>query len=161
MFVAGPYTATYNDSAVGITENGFELDQTYFSEPITGDNMGSAHQDDVYRSGNNFISWTAQEWNAAAMTIAYWPWANFGISGQVGRLATSVAKTLLLTVTAGTNAAVAGPNTLTASRSILAPDFNVKHIFSTRHRKVPLRHKLYPVTGSESGAAAAYWFTAT
>ena len=42
-FIAGPYTATYNDSNIGITEQGFDLDQTYFSEPIVGDNLGSAH----------------------------------------------------------------------------------------------------------------------
>lgn len=157
-FVAGPYTAVYNDLDLGITEDGFDLDITFFQESIRGDNLGSAHQDHVYRAANAFASWVGQEWDKAGMAQAYYPWAAFGVTGQVGRLATNVADTLLLTVVAGTTADTSGPNTLTALKSILSADFNVKHILSTRHRKVPLRHQFYPY-GSQ--AATATWFTVT
>jgi hypothetical protein len=159
-FIAGPYTYTYNDANLGISEDGFELEQTYYSEAIRGDNAGSAHQDDVYRAGNCFMGWTAQEWNAAGMLAAYWPFSpTFGMMGQVGRLATALAADLVLTVVAGTPADLVGPNTFTAPLSILAPDFGVKHLFSTRHRKMALRHKLYPYIASE--AASGYWFATT
>ncbi len=158
-FVAGPYTGTYNDLALGETQDGFDLDITQFGQPITGDNLGSAHQDSVYRAGNYFLGWQMQEWDKAGALAAYSPWAAFGVAGQVGRLATNVAQDIVLTVVAGTTADTAGPNTLTAPLAILASDFNVKHFFSTRHRSLPLRHQLFPHISSSY--AAAYWFTTT
>lgn len=155
MFVAGPYTASYNDVDLGITEDGFDLDQTSFQESIRGDNMGSTHQDAVYRGANVFLSWVSQEWNIDEAANVFWPWAAWGTIGQVGRLHTAVATDMVLSAVAGTNANTAGPGTLTAGLAILAADFDVKHILSTRHRRTPIRHQLYP---QGSDAATATWF---
>lgn len=168
MFIAGPYTATYNELDIGITEDGFDLDVTTFQEAIRGDNLGSSQQDAVYRGANQFLSWTSQQWGLSAVKLAYWPWGtSIGHVGQVGVLSTNFAKQLVLTCVAGTTADKtiqfggvngAGPATLTASKCILAGDSQLKHIFSTRHRKIALRHQLFPYTDQSSNII---WFLMT
>ena len=152
-FIAGPYTATYNSAAVGITEEGFDLDQVFFQEIVRGDNMGSGAQDGVYRAGDAFISFVGEEFNLIRASAIINPYAALGVIGQVGRLATNLAMNITLTATAGTPA-FAQINSLSASKSILAEGFNLKTTFSTRLRKSPLRLQLFP-SGSVN---AEKWF---
>lgn len=143
-FVAGPYTGTYNSLSLGITEEGFDLDQVFFQEIVRGDNLGSGAQDGVYRAGDAFISFVGEEFNLIRTSAVINPYAALGVIGQVGRLATDLAMNITLTVVAGTPAAALGFASLSATKSILAEGFNLKTTLSTRLRKSPLRLQLFP-----------------
>lgn len=156
-FIAGPYTVTYNAVDIGITEDGAELEHTYYSELVRGDNYGDTVQDGVYRGGDCFVSMTLQEWDNAALHAAMNPFGSgavpSGLSGQVGRLMTTLAKPLVLTPVAGTTAATAtvgatNARTFTAAKAILAENFPIRFQFASRLRRVPLRFRILPVTGT-------------
>lgn len=155
-FIAGPFTATLGGLSLGITENGFEVENIAYGDPVRGDNLGDSIQDSVYRGLDIYLNFILQEWNAAAAAVAYWPYAVWGQSGQVGRMDQDIATALVLTVVAGTRA-VANPNTLTFTKSILAKNFPVKKIFASRHRNVPLRHQVLPASQAQSGNHT--WFS--
>ena len=110
-FVAGPYIWTYNGRSIGISEDGWRLNQTNSGDPIRGDNLGDSMQDYVYRGGDVTLEAVLQEWNFvltagelgdsdwAGLTglsqaeingytySIFWPWTYFGNTGQIGRLA--------------------------------------------------------------------------
>lgn len=167
-FVAGPHTATFTPPggtalALGVTQDGYELEYTKFWDPIRGDNMGETIQDGVIRGGDCFLSFVLNEYDSAAGAKMFWPEAiaaatDLGKVGQVGRLASSLAGSLVLTPVAGTSAATIGPATLTAAKAILAPGFPVKFLFATRLRTVPIRLQLLPYV---DGSSVTRWFETT
>ena len=63
--VSGAYFANYGGEYVGITEDGYELEQTTFAEPIRGDNLGDSIQDEVYRGTDVFLNFVLIEYNQA------------------------------------------------------------------------------------------------
>lgn len=161
-YIAGPYTATYNPAlgtsgalSLGITEDGFELEDTPFADIIRGDNLGESIQDGVYRGKDRYINLVAEEWDLEGLRRAFQPFidadaiSDIGEVGQVGRLLTNLAGILVLTAVAGTTAA-AVPATFTANKAIIAPGFPLRSLLATRHRKLPLRFLLLPyVDGSD------------
>jgi hypothetical protein len=173
MFVAGPYRATYAGNSVGVTERGFEVEINTFADPIIGDNMADTVQDEVYTGANVFVNLVLQEYNAVAARSLYWPFhATFGRLGLVGRMKWDLAGSLVLTGLNGsraysTSSQMAGPTTITFSRSILAANFPVRMLFAARHRNIPLRLQAYPdytqaaltpVVGAQDDVANAYHF---
>ncbi len=168
-FVAGPYTATYRGTILGITERGWELEHTWFGEPVIGDNLGDSIQDHVYRGGNCFWSAILSEWDRTQARTAFWPYnALLGESGQVGRMDTDVMTTLggtgglVLTAVPGTRADVAGasgPKTVTMTYAVIAKNFPIRTLFAAAHRKVGIRMQSYPddaQQGAQSGSQG--WF---
>src|SRR6516164_3904027 len=116
--IAGSYTISYNSVSLGVTElDSVRLSHTPEYEDILGDNFGASIQDGVYRGGNAYVDMVLLEWYKANTTLndvmsAFWPYitnttANWGQIGTIGVLATSLAKTLLLTAVSGTPAAAA------------------------------------------------------
>lgn len=154
-FIAGPYTATWNGSALGHTENGFALRVSSAAELITADAYGDSVLDGVYRGGNYFVQVVGLEYSSA-LTAAFWPYGAFGVHGQAGRLMTAIAAPLVLTATAGTPAANS-PATLTASKAILAEGQNLETLLACRLRKLPVLWRLLPYTSSGS----TIWFSQT
>lgn len=155
-FIAGPYTITLGALSLGITENGIELENIGYGDPVRGDNLGESIQDNVYRGMDVYLNFIMQEWNAAGASLAYWPYATLGQSGQVGRMDSDIASALVATVVAGTRA-VANPNSLTFTKSILAKNFPVKQLFASRLRNVAIRQQVLPATVGQSGNHT--WFT--
>ena len=156
-FVAGPYTSTLAASALGITENGFELTHRDEADIIRGDNLGQTDQDWVYRGGQTLLNTVLQEYDAAGALAAFWPYhATFGRHGQAGVLGSSVAAALVLTAVAGTTASAA-PATLTITLAALDPGFDWRMLFAARLRNVPLRMKALP----NNNAGVITWFTST
>jgi hypothetical protein len=153
-FVAGRYTGTYNSVDLGIMEGGYEISWAISMENIDNtDAYGDTVIDQVLRGMNVFAQWNAKEYKAGPLAAAT-PLSTLpptGTSslklGLIGRLATDVAATLVLSATAGTPAATS-PASLTAAEAILAEGYDVRLLFDSRHRKVPVRMRLLPYTAS-------------
>lgn len=158
-FIAGPYTATYTPPggaalALGITQDGFDLQWTQHGDVIRGDNLGESIQDGVWRGHDCYLEMLCEEFDAAALygahtttASAMWPGStHFGRHGQVGRLFSALAGSLILTKVAGTGAVPA--TTLTAGKAILANGHVVRSKMATRLKTVPLRFLLLPYTAS-------------
>lgn len=164
-FIAGPYTATWTPpsssaKALGITQDGFELEWVMHGEIIKGDNMGDSIQDGVYRGGDAFINVVCEEFDAAGLygasgTVAqaFNPAsATFGKHGQAGVLFSALAGILVLTrVSASTTAS---PVSITANKAILANEHVIRTKMASRLRTVPLRFLLLPYTVSSD----VVWF---
>jgi hypothetical protein len=149
-FIAGTYSATYNSLDLGIIEDGFTIEWTSRAEDIVSDVNGDAKVDGVYRGLEMNVSFILNEWDAAGAQGAFWPFAaTLGEIGQIGRLLTSMSKTLILTKCGSTANQV--PATITFTQAILSPGFNVSTLFTNKHRKVPLQMSILPV-GTNSTA---------
>ncbi len=156
-FISGRYSGTYSAVDVGITEQGFELQQDSKAENIEeSDAYGQSLIDFVYRGGQVSIQFDSLAYKAGSRT-PFWPYGTFGLAGIIGRLASNIALATVLTSTAGTPAA-ASPATLTATYSLLAPNNPARLLFSSKLRKVPVRLAclLY-----DTGGAAYGWFSTT
>ncbi len=127
------------------------MESTYYADLIRGDNLGEAIQDGVYRGKDVYLNCVLEELDLDGVKRAFNPFIdNDAISdmsevGQVGRLLTNLAGSLVATAVAGTTAATV-PATITASKAIIAPGFPLRKLFATRHRKLPLRFLLLPYT---------------
>lgn len=157
--IAGAYTATYNANSVAPTTQGYELEVNFKGEMIgETDLYGETLLDYVYRGADARVMFEAQLYNANVLA-AFYPWGTFGqiatAAAPIGRLAINVASALVLTAVANTPAA-ASPATLTASKSIIAPNNNGRLLFNSKHRKVPVSLLLLP---SESGGTVTFFTT--
>lgn len=173
-FIAGPYVWTFNGRVIGISEDGWRLNQTVAGDPIRGDNLGDSMQDYVYRGGDVTIEAVLQEWDIALNGLTgdsaktnsncasiFWPWATLGLSGQIGRLASIVAASLVGVPAPTTSAATAtaGYRNLTLTNAVIAPGYNFSMLFAARLRNVPIRLQALPYTLADTGSET--WFTLT
>lgn len=160
-FIAGRYSATKNSVDQGISRNGYTVSWNAGPELVDeSDAYGMSVIDMVYRGGNMFVDYMAKEYKAGPIA-ACWPWAARGVLSDtatpVGRLASALADAFVLTAVANTPAA-ATPATHTATLSILAPNFDVKTLFDSKLRELPLRLQYLPVV---IGGAKVGWFVET
>lgn len=152
--IAGRYSGAYNGVDVGITRQGYELQTQAKAEVIEeSDAYGLTTIDFIYRGADSFLQFTSRAYKAGSIT-PFWPWGSAlgkvaGSGTPIGRLASDVAASMVLTSTASTPAAAA-PASLTGSRSILAPNFDARLLFDSRLREVPVRLQLLPyASGSD------------
>jgi hypothetical protein len=159
-FIAGRYSQTYNAVDTGITEEGYTLSQDSAAHLINNtDAYGDSIIDWVYRGGNVTLQFESKAYKAGSMT-PFWPWGAMGVmstaAAPIGRLASDVASAMVLTSTAATPA-VTSPATLTASKSILAPNSPANLLFNSKVRNVPIRLQLLPYLSSST----YIWFATT
>lgn len=159
-FIAGRYSSTYNAVDVGITERGYELQQDSSAALVNQtDAFGDSIIDWVYRGGNVALQFIGKAYKAGAIT-PFWPWGTLGklstAAAPLGRLASDVASAMVLTSVASTPAATS-PATLTASKSILAPNNPATLLFNSELRNVPIRLQLLPYLASSEYV----WFLTT
>jgi hypothetical protein len=159
-FIAGRYSGTYNSVDVGITDDGYELEQTSSADMIdSSDAYGDSILDWVYRGGNVSLGFTSKAYKAGAIT-PFWPWGAMGVmltaAAPLSRLASDVAKSMVLTAVANTPAAAA-PATRTGSLSILSPNSPAKLLYNSKLRQVPIQLSLLPSLSS----GTVTWFTQT
>jgi len=145
---------------VGITDDGFELEQSSNADMIdSSDAYGDSILDWVYRGGDVSLTFLSKAYKAGAIT-PFWPWGAMGVmltgAAPLGRLASDVAKAMLLTATASTPAAAA-PATLTGSLAILAPNSPAKLLYNSKLRQVPIKLQFLPSLSS----GTVTWFTQT
>lgn len=160
-FVAGRYAGTFNAVDVGITRDGYVLEQESRQEVIDETDLyGGSVIDAVYRGGNCFLRFDSKAYKAGSIT-PFWPWGALGVlfttAAPIGRLATDVASAMVLTATAGTPAAAA-PATLTAPDAILAPNSSAALLFNSKVREVPVRLQLFPY---DATGGTIRWFAIT
>jgi len=156
-FVAGRYSTTWNSVDVGITEEGYKLNMKTLANPINkSDAYGDMLIDKIYRGINWSIIWLGLEYKAGSYGPAY-PWASAGVVGVIGRLATAVSQSMVMTSTASTPAAAA-PASLTAAASVISEDNNFELAFTSDNRKVPIKLDLMAY---DSGAGVIKHFTQT
>lgn len=157
-FVSGRYSSTFNSSDCGITQQGYTLQQDSAAELINQtDAYGDSVIDWVYRGGNVFLQFESKAYKAGSVA-PFWPYYTLGkLSGSanpIGRLASSIAASMVLTSTANTPAASA-PATLTGTYALLAPNSPANLLFDSRVRNVPVRLQFLPyASGSDT-----IWFT--
>lgn len=148
-FIAGRYTATWNALAIGQTADGIRLTHSLFSQLITGDGYASSPQDAVHQGAEASVQMNLIEYDTAALQTIKWPvsatkW-NMGVVGQT-HVGSALAKELILTAVANTPAA-ATPATITAAKTILHEGFPVEVLFAPALRTIPIRLRIYPVSG--------------
>lgn len=166
-WIAGGYTATFNDDALGTIEDGFELELTPHGEEIVGDNLGPRTiQDMIYQGGVAYINFSLTEWSAAGVRKLMWPWTtesdnklglihdNATQAEPVGRLVKDILDTLSsgktdkglkLTAIANTKADSTGEiKTLRAQYAFTDLNFPVRWVLSSRLRRVPIRCHCLP-----------------
>lgn len=140
-FIAGAYTGTLNSVALGICDEGYELQVEMHQETINQtDIFGDTMIDWVYRGMDFFLQAEFMEYKAGPVAASF-PYGALGVQGVIGRLASDIATSLVLTATTGTPAA-ATPATLTASKAILAPNWSSRASFHSRLRRLPVRFSL-------------------
>lgn len=150
--IGGRYSGAYSGSNTGITETGYELQQSVATEDIDEtDAYGGSIVDFFYRGANTYLQFASKEY--AYGISPFWPWASLGAMGIIGRLASAVAAAMVLTSTSGTPAA-SSPATLTGGAAILAPNFPAGLLYNSKARNVPVRLLLLPYIPS---SAVVWW----
>jgi hypothetical protein len=167
--IAGRYSGAYTPPSAGaltigvLNDDGYELSVQPKGEEVNAtDAYGMSLLDYVYRGADWRLRYTGKEFTAAIVSVM-WPWG-MGASalspkmGVIGRRASDVAGSLVLTAATGTPAASApGPATLTAGLAIVSPNSNLAMLLTSKVRDVPVEMVLLPYT---SGADVV-WFTVT
>jgi hypothetical protein len=156
-FIAGTYTATWNNKALGQTADGFRLSHSFFKRLVTGDLGAQTPQDAIYQGREQFCAFRLIEAALAGAEELAEPYAfnsselrlgTIGVLDQQGSTAsgspTPFAKSLVLTAVAGTPAASGGPATITFANAILAEGFPVEVLFAPDLREIPIRMRCYP-----------------
>lgn len=143
-YIAGHYTATWNGTSIGSTEDGYHIRALQHEEPVKDDAFGEA-QADAVDAGTDFeIEFTAIEWTLikAALEARGASGTSMGdVNAQVGVLLSTLGKSLVLTPASGTSAAASG-NTLTATKAVLVGDYSWND--SYQYRKIPAKFHLFP-----------------
>jgi hypothetical protein len=159
-FIAGRYAGTYNAVDVGITDDGYTLQQELMQEVIDeSDAFGGTMLDYIYRGGNAFMRFTSKAYKPGSVS-PFWPFGALGVgmttAAPIGRLASNIAAAMVLTAVANTPAAAA-PASLTASLAILAPNYSGELLYNSKLRKVPVRLQFLPSVST----GTLTWFTMT
>lgn len=158
VLVAGRYAGAYNLIDVGITELGYDVTlETRWEEISETDAFGLSLIDGIFRGGMCTIQFDSRAYKAGSVA-PFWPWGGNRAAGvlgtlinpvavaplsPIGSLVSDVAKSFVLTSTAGTPAA-ASPATLSATKAILAPNFPGRLLFNSKLRNVPVRLMFLP-----------------
>jgi len=169
----GPYTSVYNTSPLGLSREGYNLQHSIRQQNVEGTDLyGDTLIDYVWRGANVTVDFTVLSFKKAIAASVLWPFGNNlyvlgNTANPIGRLASDLAKVLLLTVQPNTPAAAVGfgPATLTANKAILAPGANFRQLFDSRLREVPISLTLLPYDGAAAvafgGAGAVVWAITT
>lgn len=182
-FVSGPYVATYKApggtaQAIGLTDQGFELQFTPQNETIeSSDVYGGSLLDGVTRGHNASLTFTMKSYRKALTTNLIWQFTANPLYMQgggpvaaatvpTGRLMSNLAGEIVMTGQANTPAAAVDNNSgvgfsnnvfginriLTASLAILAPGQSINFLMDSRLRQVTLGMVLLPYAATISGA---------
>lgn len=139
-FIAGAYTATYNSTTIGATEEGFEILESPHEQEIKTDEFGETVVDKVNLGNTTRIRLTFVEYDSIK-TALYAAHTQGDPKAKTGRLVSASAAALVLTPVAGTTAA-AESSTWTFHKVVVDGDFSV--LLSSRHRKGPVTFLAMP-----------------
>ena len=179
--ISGPYYGSWSGEYIGATEDGFEVEHTFYSEPVRGDNLGDSIQDEVLRGADVYVNFTLIEYGKAAIVESsgaaassiHWPNGGSGFNGAgngkvgvIGDVLSDYADSLILTAVAASPAA-AIPASITFPGAVLARNFPVRILYASRLRRIPMRMIALP-QGASGGASQTvsyndtiFWYTTT
>ena len=146
-FVAGPYTATYDGVALGLTTQGFTLSHEFFKRLITGDVFGDGPVNSIYRGRAQFVEFESLEAENAGVLALTEPYGTALTSGVIGQFdvtqgaCTGASAALVLTKVTGS---CATPATVSFPLSVLAEGYPVRALYGQDLRTIPLRLRVYP-----------------
>lgn len=105
QFLAGHYEATYDNTDIGTTEVGFNLNRTWNREDIRVDDFGDTVVDAIYRGYSLSIDFQLSSWSVVAIDKLMHPFSGtMGVVTDVGQAVfTVIAKELVLTPVTGIN----------------------------------------------------------
>jgi hypothetical protein len=143
--IAGAYTGTWNGGSFYYTRQGYNLHFSQKGEASSESDLYGLCLIELIGRGASMRLDCIGKVYASSTVAAMWQWGG-GVFGQVyaaspsspiGRLGTTVAQALVLTVVPGTPAA-GNPNTVTIPKSITSPDQDLSLVFNSTLREVPL-----------------------
>jgi len=149
-YIAGPFDATWDDgtghTSLGKVGNrGFEVEWFLNKELITTDLFGLSPVDAVYQGAELFIGFDLQEFNNDNLEDFIWPQSTtFGTDAVPGMLDSTFIGELVLEAVSGPNANIAGEDTYTFPRCVLAAGFPVRVAKRSRLKVIPIRLRVYP-----------------
>lgn len=148
-FIAGPYTWTFDTSPLGVVEDAPRLTARFGSIVVTGDNLGDTIQTVLNRGGNLYLDMVLQEYNQAGAIKAFWP-NKTGSQSVEANIGTIPAANLGCERSSGelkgtkVTGSCASPDIWTASKAMLAPDYDISFLLGSRLRNVPISLLLLP-----------------
>lgn len=139
MFVAGPYSATYNGHTIGMTENGFNIRETVHEEVINT-NDGGQTPIDAIQMGNdtiveidNYVEYDKIKAAIYSQIVQGQPLAN------VGKLVSSLSAVLVLTPMLTTT-----PPMSTYTFTLASVNGDIRTLLSSHLRKGPITFRVLP-----------------
>ena len=158
VFIAGRYSSTLNSVSLGIMREGYELSMEPHHQLINrSDAFGDTLIETILRGADWALQCDALEYTTGPKNAISQVTGTLGTLGVIGRLGSDVAQSLVLTSTAGTPAATS-PISLTALKTMLAPNANPRLKFTSELREVPMRFVFFPF---DAGAGVITFFTMT
>jgi hypothetical protein len=168
--VSGPYTATWNGSALGTqNDDGFVLSGTYQGQEISAsDAYGMTLVDAIYRGLNWRMRFRGLEWNRPGILAAIQAFGSTGSPGttftptltNIGQRMSNYAQALVLSSILGVYPPTI-PTTITALGAIIAPQSNVEYMLTSKVREAPMEMVLLPYAASVGSLMANVAFTTT
>ncbi len=141
--ISGPYTATFNGTSIGMTEDGFRIGVQLHHEDVRSDDFGDGPVDAIQRGVTYQVQCVSIEYDLIKAAIAKQVNALGESKTNVGKRLTDLAAPLVLTAVTGTPADSAGNiRTLTATKAILVTDVEI--LLAARCRKGPVTFRLLP-----------------
>lgn len=158
VLISGPYAATWNGVALGLTEGegGLPTLTTMAkSKPVNSSNLyGATKIESVHLGADMTLEMILLEYLKGI--AALWPFGTWGALGAVGTFKSALAKPLVLTAVAGTPAS-ASPATWTASMAVISDDHQGKIRYGPEVRTVPLKFDLYPYARAGNAANLGFF----
>lgn len=137
-FSPGSYTVSYGGNDMGLVHRPSILRAQTHGIPISVDLYGNAVVDYIYRAREVYVMCTFAEWSANLRSMMNPFGSAHGDIGLVGRLASDIAASLVLTPVASTPAATLGNNTFTFSKALVAPQNNIEYVLGNVERNIPV-----------------------
>lgn len=143
-FIAGAFSATWNNVDIGQTERGWNVENIVHEEPIHSDAAGDVPIDAVEQGVEVIVTCDFIEYTKLEAAIKATAGAIGGGFVNAGILRSTLAKALVLTpmALAATSASTEATKVFTFPLAIVADNFNI--LLSSKLRKGPLRFKAYP-----------------
>jgi hypothetical protein len=148
-FVAGRYSTAFGSDDLGITKEGYKLTFRAKSKKIDKTDVIAESVFDLLNAGGDWsLQCDSLEYKSGPLfaLTQFNQGGTLGQLGAIGQAASDDAESLVMTVTAGTAAALNGGaiNTLTAASAIITPDADITLLFDSVLREFPIKLQFLP-----------------
>jgi hypothetical protein len=137
----------FGSDDLGITKNGYKLRFSAKQKKIDKTDAYSLTLVDTINAGGDWsLFCESLEYKTGPLAALTQFQGTLGLLSKIGETGSDNAESLVMTVTAGTAAALNGAaiNTLTASNAILSPDADISLMFDSTLREFPIMIQFLP-----------------